>query len=44
MVLFCSFMLMKIGMEPKISMMAAITINELKISTKLISPNIDVEF
>ena len=39
MVLCCSFMLMKMGMEPKISMMAAITMKAPKISTKLILLN-----
>ena len=36
---FFSRMPMKMGMDPKISMMANITINELNISTKLMVPN-----
>ena len=33
-------MLTKMGIDPKMSMMAAITMKELKISIKLIFPNI----
>ena len=39
MVLFCSFMLTKMGMEPKMSMMAAMTMKAPKISTKLMLLN-----
>ena len=42
MVLCCSFMLTKMGIEPKMSIMAAITMKELNISTKLMFLNIVV--
>ena len=44
MVLFCSFMLMKMGMEPKMSIMAAMTMKAPKISTKLMLLNMFVFF